>query len=372
MATITSGLLIRHYRGEPSAYAVRFRRGRRIAAGRGLAFWFRPLSTSIAEVPVDDRDVEFLIRARSADFQDVAVSGVVTYRASDAETLATRVDCSIDLATGVWRATPLEQLAGLVTQLAQQHAAAYLQRTPLGRVLVEGVEEVRRLVAAGLVADEQLRSIGLEIVAVRVAAVRSSAEVEKAMQTPTREQIQQAADEATFARRALAVEKERAIAENELSTQVELARRTEELVRKEGANDRRRATERAAAERIAADAAAETALLDARTRAEAVRTQAAAEAMRLAAVEGERVKQEQARVEVYGSHGDSAVLALVLGDALRHLPSIGQLNLTPDMLSSVISRLAASGTSEEAQLAALSTRIVHGASPRAAGEKPEV
>ena len=54
--------------------------------------------------------------------------------------------------------------------------------------------------------------------------------MEKALQQPTREAIQQQADEATFARRALAVEKERAIAENELHNQIELARREEELI----------------------------------------------------------------------------------------------------------------------------------------------
>ena len=50
----------------------------------------------------------------------------------------------------------------------------------------------------------------------RVAAVAPTSEMEKALQQPTREAIQQDADEATFRRRALAVEKERAIAENEL------------------------------------------------------------------------------------------------------------------------------------------------------------
>jgi hypothetical protein len=319
MATIATRPFVRHYRGEPNAYAVRFRRGRKVAAGPGLTFWFRPLSTSIAEVPVDDRDVEFLLRSRSSDFQDVAVSGVVTYRAAAPETLAERVDCSIDLSSGRWRATPLEQLSGLVTQLAQQHAAAYLQRTELAVLLVEGVEEVQRLVAAGLAADPQLHAIGVEIVAVRIAAVRSSAEVEKALQTPTREQVQQAADQATFARRALAVEKERAIAENELATQIELARRTEQLVEQEGANDRRRAAERAAASRIEAEATA----------------------AQIAAVEGERVRQEQARVAVYGEHGAQAVLALVLRDALDKLPEIGQLNVTPDLLSSAVARLVA-------------------------------
>ena len=79
-------------------------------------------------------------------------------------------------------------------------------------------------------------------------AVRPEPEVEKALRTPTRERVQQEADKATFERRAVAVERERAIGENELQTQIELARREEQLVIQRGVNTRREAEEAAAAE----------------------------------------------------------------------------------------------------------------------------
>ena len=47
-----------------------------------------------------------------------------------------------------------------------------------------------------------------------------------------------------------AVEKERAIAENELQNKIELSKREESLIEQRGANDRRKASERAAASRI--------------------------------------------------------------------------------------------------------------------------
>ena len=62
---------------------------------------------------------------------------------------------------------------------------------------------------------------------------------------PARERIQQEADEATFARRALAVEKERAIAENELPNQIELARREESSIGQRGQNEKKRITDEA-------------------------------------------------------------------------------------------------------------------------------
>ena len=46
------------------------------------------------------------------------------------------------------------------------------------------------------------------MIGVRVVAIRPEPEVERALQTPTREQVQQNADAATYERRAKAVERE--------------------------------------------------------------------------------------------------------------------------------------------------------------------
>ncbi len=122
---------------------------------------------------------------------------------------------------------------------------------------------------------------------VRVVAIRPEPEVEKALQTPAREQVQQEADRATFERRALAVERERAIGENELQNQIELARREEQLVAQRGANARRAGRGAAAADRIETEAQAAREERLTQAQAEARRAlgeaDAAAEAARLAA-----------------------------------------------------------------------------------------
>ena len=90
--------------------------------------------------------------------------------------------------------------------------------------------------------------------------------------------VQQAADKATYERRAMAVERERAIAENELQNQIELARREEQLVDQRGQNERRRATEAAAAGQIETAAAAGSAAGAGEAEADAKRVIGAAEA----------------------------------------------------------------------------------------------
>jgi regulator of protease activity HflC (stomatin/prohibitin superfamily) len=333
MAEIRNYLVARHVRSEPTSHTLHYRRGTPVRSGRGLSFWFRPLSSSIAEVPLDDRDLDVRFQGRSADFQDVTVQGVITFRVHDPGALAEHVDFSVDLDTGAWRRAPIEKLQSMVGQLAQQAVGEYLSSTELVQLLADGVEETRRRIAEAFTAEPQLAELGLEIVAVRVSALRPNADTEKALELPTRERIQQEADQATFERRALAVEKERAIQENELQNRIEIARRAEQLVAQEGTNRRREAEELAAAERVAADAAAEQ-----------LRIGAAAEADRIGLVERASVEAEQRRAEVLAGLSPVATIALVARDTAGLLPDVGQLVVTPDLLSAIVGRLAAPAT----------------------------
>ena len=120
MADIKKFPVLRHLRGDPSYHLLRYRGGNLIRRGRGIAFWFHPMNTSIVEIPMADRELPFLYHARSQDFQDITVQGVITFRVADPERLAERVDFSIDLKTGILVERPMEKLTGLVTELAQQ------------------------------------------------------------------------------------------------------------------------------------------------------------------------------------------------------------------------------------------------------------
>src|SRR3954470_5133883 len=247
MAEIKKVPFLRHLRAEPTSHVLGYQRGQLRREGPGQAFWFRAINAAIAEVPIDDRELPFLFRVRSADFQQLTVQGVITFRVVDPQRVARRIDFAIDLSTGRWTQTPLEQLAGLVMQLAQQFVIDELVKRDVRQLLADGVAPLRAHIAAGLAAEQALQDLGIEVVAVRVAAVAPTSEMEKALQQPTREAIQQDADQATFQRRAQAVQKERAIAENELQNRIELARREEDLVAREGANARKRAEEQVAA-----------------------------------------------------------------------------------------------------------------------------
>ena len=317
MTDIRSYPVFRHIRTEPSSFVLHYRRGVLRRSGRGLAFSFRPAVTSIVLVPMDDRELELVFHGRTSDFQDVTAQGVVTFRVEDPKLLADRIDFSIDLASGHYRRTPLEQLTSQIAQLAQQLTWEYIASTPLRTILVEGVDEVRRRIHEGLEAQGGLQEMGIRAIAVRIAAIQPTSSVAEALQTPARELIQQDADQATFQRRAIAVEKERAIEENELQNRIEIARRREQLVAQEGANARLHATEEAAADAIAARSAAE----------------------RIAQVDGVRVQTERDRIAIYRDLSPHVLLALAAREAAAKLTTIEHLNITPDMLTPALSSL---------------------------------
>ena len=321
MAEIRRYPMVRHLRAERTSYVLKYKRGRPHRAGPGLALWFWPLTASIAEVPIDDREVPFVFHARSADFQDVTVQGVINYRISDPELIAERVDFAIDLGSGLHTKQPLDTIASMLTELAQQLAFRYLARTGVREILAAGRDHIRHEIVEGLAAEPATAELGLRIVSVRVSSVKPSPELERALETRTREQIQQEADEATFARRALAVEKERAIAENELQNQIELATRAQRLIDQEGANERRRAEEQAAAKRIEVE-----------SRAEGTRVRAAAEAEGIRLVDSARVESERERMEIYAGLPSAVMLGLAARELAGKLERIEHLNVSPDLL----------------------------------------
>jgi regulator of protease activity HflC (stomatin/prohibitin superfamily) len=362
MADITKRMFLSHFRGSPTNHVVHLRRGKTAHEGTGQAFWFRPLTAVLAEVPVDDRELPMLFHARTRDFQDVTVQASMTYRFVDPELATRRLDFAVDSKSGQWRATPLEQVAVLLTELAQQHALTLIATMELAEALATGTAAVRERVTGGLADDERLAETGIGVVGVRVVAVKPEADVERALRTPTRELIQQEADRAGFERRALAVERERAISENELQSKIELATREEQLVAQEGANERRRATEQSAAARIAAEGDAERARIAAEGEAERARiattanaertrtvAEAEADALRLRssanvedlrAVGAAQAETEAAKLAAYADLDRNVLYALALREFAGQLPEIGTVNLTPDVVTGLLSKLA--------------------------------
>ena len=314
MATIRSLGFVAQLRSEASSHVIRYRNGRAIESGRGLVFWFVPETASIAELPMDDREMTLFVKGRSQDFQTVAVQGTIGWHVVDPARLAERVDFSIDLRTGKLRGEPIEKIQARIAGIANQAVQQYLGQAPVRALLDAGPAHLRERLQAVVAADPALTDIGIAAVAVRLTNLTPTSELERALQTPTFEALQQKADEATFQRRALAVEKERAIAENELANKTELARREKLLIAEEAENARNRATGAAEAQQI----------------------EAGAEAERIRAIESAKAEAERQHIAIYRDLPPAILLGLAAQQLAGKLDKIEHVNVTPDLLATVL------------------------------------
>ena len=331
MATITRFPFVSYLRSDTTMHVQHVRGGQVRHAATAAGFWFNPRTAVLAEVPMGDRQEAVVFRARTADFQEVAVTATVSYRVTDPARCAGRFEFDIDPVAGSWTSTPLEQVGALLTEVVQQSALARLATMPVRAALAEGVVAVREAVEATLLADPRLGDRGLAVTDVQVASVRADADLERALRTQAREEVQQEADRATFERRALAVERERAIAENEMQNQIELARREEQLVAQRGQNRRAEAEEEAAADEIGARSRASSMRLAAQARAEEIRGIGEAEAA-----------AQRANLTALAEVDHELLLAMALRELAQHVPDIGSLTITPDVVTQVFARLGGS------------------------------
>lgn len=82
MAEIKRFPVLRHIRADNGFHLLHFKNGRLRRSGRGLSFWFLPMSASMAEIPVADQSVTFAFSLKTSDLQDVSVQGALNWRVS--------------------------------------------------------------------------------------------------------------------------------------------------------------------------------------------------------------------------------------------------------------------------------------------------
>jgi regulator of protease activity HflC (stomatin/prohibitin superfamily) len=336
MAAITKLGLLRHLRAEPNQYILHYRAGKLARQGAGLAYWFMPMSASVALLPVEDSEATTLLHERTSDMQGVNAQLTVRYRVAKPELAASRINFAISTETGQWTEKPLEKLAEFFNQRVQGPAREALAAMALSEGVKTGAETVRRAVHASLHDDPELHDMGLAVVDVHVIHVSPSAEMEKALQTPARESLQQKADEAIFRRRADAVEKERAIKENELATEIELERRNEELIERRGFNKLREVTQDAESEKLATEAGIERSNLQADATARQIRQRAEADADARRAIGEAEAAAEAARAEAWKELPSKVLLGLAAIEFAKKVDHINHLNLSPNLLGDLL------------------------------------
>jgi regulator of protease activity HflC (stomatin/prohibitin superfamily) len=315
-----------YLKASPTTFVLHYQLGRLRRQGSGLAFWYLQPASTIVAVPVGSRDVPFVFNEVTADFQAVTVQGQLTYRVSQPAQLAALLDFSLR-PDGGYRSDDPEKLPERLVHTAQILARGVIQRRTLREVLATSDPLAAGLLPA-LRESEAVRMLGVEVLGLSILAVRPTPEIARALEAEAREAVQRESDEAIYARRNAAVEQERRIKESELNTEIAVHEKERQM---------REA-------RMAADIAVEqqrSALIERRSENERRDADARGYALQ-ATLEPLRTADWRTLMAVSAGGGDpKLMIALAFRELAENASKIGELNVTPDLLRSLLSPPAA-------------------------------
>src|SRR5690606_19046898 len=91
---------------------------------------------------------------------------------------------------------------------------------------------IEERILEGLKTSEAIAMLGIDILGANILGVQATPEMARALETETREKLQQEADQAIYERRNFAVEQERKIKESELNTEIAVEEKQKQIAEK--------------------------------------------------------------------------------------------------------------------------------------------
>lgn len=312
---------IGYHKAPQTAFVQLYARGKLTREGAGLSFLYCTPVSTIVQVPLESRDLPFAFKEVTGDFQEVTVQGQLCFRVRDPRRLAGLLDFSLKPGGGYASQDPL-LLPQRLAAAAQARARSALEKISL-RDALAAADGIREALLKGLPADPAVELLGLEILGVTVLSLRPAPELARALEAEARERLKGEADDAVYERRNASVDQERKIKENELNTELAV-------------EDKRRALRE---RKMQADIAVEEA------RAELLKSQDAndrkaadSKAYALQALL-KPVRDLDWRVLIAATTGSldpKLMIASAFRDLAENAGRIGQLNISPDLLATLL------------------------------------
>ncbi|WP_316176426.1 MULTISPECIES: SPFH domain-containing protein [unclassified Bradyrhizobium] len=335
---------IRFIKAQPTTYLLKYRAGAVVEEGAGLSTFYYGPATSLVAIPIGSRDAAFIFQQIARDFQTLTIQGQVTYRIGEPRKAAAMLNFTLKRDGKTYESDDPEELPqrvlGAVEVLAQQAVKDMTLKEAL-----RASDRIAEAIAEGLKSRADIDALGLEILGVAVRAVKPTPETAKALEAEAREAILKTADEAIFARRNFAVERERAIRESELDTEIAVEQKKRSI--RETQMDAEASVAAKKNELREAGMVADIGL-EARRKdfvalnAANTRTLADAEAYRVGALmkifEGVDTRVIQALAATGMQPGQ--LIAQAFSGLAEKAEKIGQLNVSPELLNSLMQKPA--------------------------------
>jgi hypothetical protein len=331
---------IRFIKSQPTMHLMQFRGGKLVREGAGMSFFYYAPTATVVAIPVASHDRPFMLELVTADFQSVTVQGQVTYRISEPRRTAAMMDFSLRPNGKGYASEDPNRLGDRVAQQAEVIVQQAVQALDL-KTALRSSALIARSAQRELGAQPEIAALGLEVLGVSIMSVKPTPDIARALEAEARESNLQAADDAVYSRRMSAVEKERAIRQNELDTEIAVEQKRRQI--SETQMEAKAALMRKDNELRADQMGADIALEESRKsfvagQAANSRTLAEAEAHRLASLMQALSTADPRVVQALASVGmqPAQLIAQAFGGLAENAGHIGQLNMSPELLQSLM------------------------------------
>ena len=212
-------------------YVIKFKNGQVAKEGRGLSFFYYAPSTSISAVPIGSNNLPFIFSETTKDYQTVTIQGQITYKIGNPKQLADVLDFTVN-ANGIYKKDDTEKLNQTIVNEAQTATSSFIHQLGL-KEAIRAAKIIEAKITEGLSNSQAIKLLGIEILSINILAIKANPEMARALETETRESLQQEADQAIYARRNFAVEQERKIKESELNTEIAIKEKNKQIAEKQ-------------------------------------------------------------------------------------------------------------------------------------------
>ncbi|MEO1451177.1 MAG: membrane protease subunit, stomatin/prohibitin, partial [Bacteroidota bacterium] len=240
---------------------------------------------------------------------------------------------------GEYKKNDIEKLNQRIINEAQTATATFAHDSNLKEAIRSG-KTIEGHIQEGLQQSPSIGLLGIEILGVNVLSVSATPEMARALETETREKLQQEADQAIFERRNFAVEQERRIKESELNTEIAVEEKQKQIAEKKMESDVLKAeNQRKLREmKVQADISIETQRQE-WIEQKTVNDEKLAESkgnMLEATLKPYKELDWKILTALSSSNDPKSNIALAFRQLAENADKIGNLNISPDLLDSIL------------------------------------
>ncbi len=220
-----------HIQFDSMTYVLHYKNGNIKKEGRGLSFFYFAPNSSIVAIPMGSNDLPFIFSESTNDYQTVTIQGQISYKIKNPKTLADVLDFTVD-GNRQYKKSDIEKLNQRIINEAQTATSSFIHGIKL-KEAIRSAKSIEGKILEGLKSSEAIGMLGIEILGANILAIQATPEMARALETETREKLQQEADQAVYERRNFAVEQERKIKESELNTEIAVEEKQKQIAEKQ-------------------------------------------------------------------------------------------------------------------------------------------